>query len=394
MVHRARLSLLMFLQYFSLGTVFPLLTRYLKGELGLSPSEVGWVVTVGSLASVGALLVGARLADRLISSRALFAWLNLGAAVFFAALAWAHDFTGALLFYTLAMLAKGPTFALSNSLTFQNIDDRERHFPGIRLWGSLGWIAAGWLFSLFLLSEQSAGQLVSSLYVAAGASAALSLYTLTLPKGRLYAEPETTPAGRPAKLKFDREMIVFLVVTVLVSAIDKFYFFGASIHLSQLGLADRWILPVMTLGQVTEVAAMALMAGLLPKLGFRLIFILGVLWQVVRFALLAWAQVPVQAMLGIGFHGLAFAFFFANAFVYIDSKTLPENRAKIHQLYMVLLEGVGVVTGNGVAGQVAQLLVDAGGKIDFTLFWLVPGVTGVVALGLLAVFFRPAAAKV
>ena len=44
-----------------------------------------------------------------------------------------------------------PTLALSNSITFAHIDDQENDFPKIRVWGTIGWIAASWAFPMIWL---------------------------------------------------------------------------------------------------------------------------------------------------------------------------------------------------------------------------------------------------
>lgn len=394
----SRLSFMMFLHFFSLGAITPVFSLYLLRVLGLQGTEVGTILAFGSLATVVTPLATAWVADRFISGRHLLAVLNFASALFFYLLIGSRDFTSVFWFYTLAMAAKGPTFALSNSITFQHVTDGKRHFPRIRLWGTVGWIAAGWFFSfLWIQDAGSTASLSLVITLASLASGLLGFYSLTLPEAPLAVSD--LPVGKSeghassGKTRLSRlgpDLLAFLTVTVLVSAADKFYFFGTSIHLSQAGWEDKWILPIMSLGQVTEVAALLFLSRILPRLGFRRVFLLGVGLQILRFALLTLVRAPWELAFTISLHGLCFSFFFANAFVYIDSRTTGATRAKAHQLYIFLVEGVGVTLGNVGAGLAAQHLRVPGGEgIDFSLFWLVPGVLTALSFLILGLVFKP-----
>ena len=387
----SRLSFMMFLHFFSLGAITPIFSLYLIRVLGFQGTQVGMILAMGSLAMVVTPLITALVADKYVSGRHLLAILNFLSALAFYFLISSQDFTSVLWFYTLAMAAKGPTFALSNSITFQNVTDSQKHFPRIRLWGTIGWIAAGWLFSFLWIQDNGGGTLSTVIILAALASFILGIYSLTLPDTPLpLSEVIPTKNKENKKNPLGRDLISFLLVTVIISAADKFYFFGASIFLSQLSWDDKWILPVMSLGQVAEVIALVFLSRILPRLGFRKVFLLGAALQVLRFALLAWVRIPWEIMVTISLHGLCFSFFFANAFVYIDSRTTKANRAKVHQLYIFLVEGVGVTLGNFSAGITAQsLTVSSKGGIDFSLFWLIPGALTLISFGILGIFFRP-----
>ena len=68
------------------------------------------------------------------------------------AAAFAKEFRHLFPIMQLYALCYMPTLALTNSISFANIADSKRDFPGIRVWGTWGWIIAGWPIG-FLVGE-------------------------------------------------------------------------------------------------------------------------------------------------------------------------------------------------------------------------------------------------
>src|SRR5205807_1634341 len=71
-------------------------------------------------------------------------------AVFLYLVAQATDFQTIFLLALGSMVFFGPTLALSNSLSFHHLTDARKDYPVVRLWGTLGWIAAGFIVSIYL----------------------------------------------------------------------------------------------------------------------------------------------------------------------------------------------------------------------------------------------------
>ena len=69
-----------------------------------------------------------------------------------------------------------PTLALTNSISFQNIEDPEKDFPRIRVFGTVGSIVAGLIVGILL-----GGVSNTFFYMAGGSSILLGLFCLTLP---------------------------------------------------------------------------------------------------------------------------------------------------------------------------------------------------------------------
>src|SRR4029079_8477035 len=115
-------------------------------------------------------------ADRFMATERILALLHVigGAVLFYASLQTSFGpLYAVLLRYTLCYM---PTLALSNSLSFRQMQDPSREFPPIRVLGTIGWIVAG-LFIGTLGLEATA----VPMQLAAAGSLVLGLFCLALP---------------------------------------------------------------------------------------------------------------------------------------------------------------------------------------------------------------------
>ncbi|NBW94172.1 MAG: MFS transporter, partial [Bacteroidetes bacterium] len=172
----ARLSVMMFLQFFIWGA------WYVTVGIFMGENDMGdishWAYTVGPLAAVISPFFLGMIADRYFDVEKVLGVMHLlGGAAILAAPFYAGSPTIFVLLLALHMLCYMPTIGLTNTLAFHNITDQEKQFPLIRVFGTLGWIAAGVLVSLGLKAETSA----VPFYVAGGASIVMGLFSYTLP---------------------------------------------------------------------------------------------------------------------------------------------------------------------------------------------------------------------
>src|SRR5688500_12075650 len=142
---RLNLSIMMFLQFAIWGAWATVIGNYLK-HLKFDESIVGWVGSLMPLGAIIAPMIVSQLADRYFSSEKLMAVLHLGGAALLYWVAQIQDtsqVTVLLIAMTGYALLYNPTLALSNSIVFSHVPDGGRDFPGIRVLGTVGWIAAG-----------------------------------------------------------------------------------------------------------------------------------------------------------------------------------------------------------------------------------------------------------
>jgi nucleoside transporter len=386
-----RLSAMMFLEYVIWGSWLPLLALYLGDVLGFTGGQIGWIFATQAIASVLALFAGGQIADRLISTEKLLAVSHAigGAAMF--ALAWQRSFWPFFTIMLVYQLVYVPTLSLTNSICFHHVRDARRDFGRIRLWGTIGWIAASWPFVFILRGKTGAAleQSLVSIFIVAGlASFALAALSLTLPA----TPPARAMREKNAPLEAIRllaapAIFVLFLVTFMDALVHQAYFQWTSPFLERAGLAANWIMAAMSIGQIAEIATMAVLGAVLAKLGWRTTFAVGIAAHAMRFFVYSLGD-PLWLMVAVNIvHGMCYAFFFAAVYIFVDEHFPADSRASAQGLFNLLILGLGPFVGSLVWGA----LGDANGQVDFERLFLGPAWLGVAAVVLLLVAFRPAA---
>jgi nucleoside transporter len=388
-----RLALMMFLEYLIWGSWLPLLALYLGDVLGFTGAQIGWIFATQAIACLAGLFFGGQFADRMFSSEKLLAALHFigGAAMF--ALAYQTSFWSFFSVMLIYQLAYMPTLSLTNAVCFHHITDAQRDFGKLRLWGTIGWIAASWPF-VFILAGKTGPELhaaLSSIFTVAGlASMALAAFSLTLP-----ATPPTATAGAASapieaiKLLRDPVMLVLFIATLMDALVHQCYFQWTSPFLQQAGLPENWIMPAMSVGQIAEIASMAALGIALARLGWRWTMTIGVLAHAARFFVFSigdplWLMVAINAV-----HGLCYAFFFAAVYIFVDERCPRDARASAQGLFNLVILGIGPFAGSLLWGWVGDLVRLPTGAVDFSRLFLAPAALALAAALLLMVGFRP-----
>ena len=326
-------------------------------------------------------------ADRYFATEKLLALLHTagGVVLFFVATRTAFPaFYGALLLYALCYM---PTLALTNSLSFRQMDEPAREFPRIRVLGTIGWIAAGLLVG-FLQLEDTA----RPLQIGAAASVALGLYCLLLPHTPPAAATRVTARdvlGLDAlKLLREPSFAVFVVGSLLVCIPLQFYYTFANPFLNEIGVVNA--AGKMTLGQMSEIGFMLAMPFFFRRLGVKGMLLVGMAAWVSRYLLFAWGDNGAMVWMlygGILLHGICYDFFFVTGQIYVDQKAPPDLRAAAQGLIAFVTLGVGMFIGSWLSGLVVDMYV-AGDGHAWDRIWIVPAVWAAAVLALFALLFR------
>ncbi len=384
---------MMFFQYFVHGATIPILTLYLTEYLNFTGIQAGTILSMSAVAAFVSPLASTFVADRRIHAPRLYGLCHFVGGLLMGVLSFQHRFGPFLLFYLIYMLVFGSTNALSNAIAFHHIPDSEKSFGGIRVWGTVGWIAVAWFFSFLWLRGGSgviAGRLPDALKLSAISSMLLGLYAFTLPV--LKHKPEGRFRFFPMeafRVMIKREVVLLAAICFLVSFIDRYYYFGTAPFLRQIGFREADIMPAMSLGQVPEVFAMILLGYFIARIGSKRVIAIGVLMETARFTAFAIGAPSFLVLMGLSFHGIAYAFFFTTAFIYLDRHCDPTSRAGVHQLFAIINSGIGSFMGSLVAGKTLDLFTAPDtGWVDYRGFWMVPTLLSLLTLIIIVLFFK------
>lgn len=394
---KIRLCSMMFLQFFIWGGWFVTLGTFLSQNLQATGPQTGMAFSTQSWGAIIAPFIVGLIADRFFNAERLLGVLHLAGAVLLYFMYQAADFTT---FYPLVlgyMLAYMPTLALVNSVSFGQLKQPELEFGQIRVWGTIGWIAAGLVISYaFGWDAQQAiadGALKNTFLMCAVASLALGLYSFTL--------PATPPAGRGQQLKLgellgldalallkDRNFALFFLASVLICIPLAFYYQNANPFLTGIGVENAT--GKMTLGQVSEVLFMLALPLFLNRFGIRWTLLIGMAAWVLRYVLFAYGDAGQGLWLlviGIALHGICYDFFFVSGQIYTNSKAGAKIRSAAQGLITLATYGVGMLIGFSVAGQITEAYSSAEAT-DWTSIWLFPAGFAAVVLVLFALIFK------
>jgi nucleoside transporter len=390
---RWRLSVMMFLEYLVWGSWLPLLALYLTRFLKFSGTEIAWVFAAGSIASVTAMFVGGQVADRYFSTERFLAVSHVVGGLAMLGLAFQKSFWPFFILMLVHALAYVPTLSLTNSIAFHHLKDAQKEFGRVRLWGTIGWIAASWPFAVLLRGKEGAAlesALTGIFLVAGGASLALAAFSFLLP----HTPPARTAAEKSApleaiKLLKNPTVLVLFVVTFMDALVHQCYFQWTSPFLSAIGVAESWIMPVMSIGQVAEIATMAGLGWFLARLGWRWTMILGILGHAVRFFIYSIGEPTWLVIASNVVHGFCYAFFFASVYIFVDEHFPKDARASAQVLFNFLILGLGPFAGGFLWGWLGDAF-RTGTGVDYSKLFLAPTLLGLAAALVLFVGFRPA----
>jgi nucleoside transporter len=387
------LNVMMFLEYLIWGSWLPLLALYLADVLGFSGGQIGWIFATQAIACLFGLYFGGQIADRMLSTEKLLSVLHLvgGAAMF--ALAYQTTFWSFFAVMLVYQLAYMPTMSLTNAIVFHHVADPQKDFGKVRLWGTIGWIAASWPF-VFILAGKTGADLhaaLSSIFTVAGISSiALAAFSLALPHTPPSKRETSASAPMEAiRLLRDPVMLVLFVATLMDALVHQCYFQWTSPFLQQAGLAENWIMPAMSVGQIAEIASMAALGWALARLGWRWTMTVGILAHAARFFVFAIGD-PLWLMVAINVvHGMCYAFFFAAVYIFVDERCPRDARASAQGLFNLVILGIGPFAGSLLWGWLGDVFRAADGSVDFSRLFLAPAVLALAAALLMLAAFRP-----
>jgi nucleoside transporter len=422
--HRFKLFVMMVLEFFIWGAWLPLIFGYLP-SLGFSPAQQSWILNAFPLAAIGGMFFSNQFADRNFAAEKFLAFSHLIGGVAILGLAFTKDFWPFFSLMLVHCLFYVPTISITNSIAFAHMKDAQQEFGLVRMGGTLGWILAAWPFTFILVDWAKVdaahasgftdwlGTVLSSgltgdalknatryTYIVAGAaSLVLAAFSFALPP----TPPKKAGIGadrlawlEALKLLKHPFVLVLWLVTLADSFVHNCYFnwtgsfLGAAKDAGGVGIPGNWIMPVMSVGQITEVLTMFILGATLKRLGWRMTMIVGILGHAARFAVYAFCPQHPAVIIAVQIlHGICYAFFFATVYIFVDAHFPADARASAQGLFNVMILGVGALLANSVCPMLGQKVFSHNGATDFRGLFLVPMFCALAATAALALFFHP-----
>ena len=387
---RIRLSVLMFLQYFIWGTWYVTMGTYILTSLKADALHVGSAYANLSIAAIVSPFFVGLIADRFFSAQKVLGFLHLSGALLLYYISTVQEFNSfwwLLLVYALLYM---PTISLANSVSFKQMKDSQKEFPGVRVLGTVGWIVSGLLIG-YLSLENS----VLTFRIAAGSSLLLGIFCFFL--------PHTPPDKKQTKLSSilglnalvlfkERSFIIFFLASILICIPLAFYYGFTNPFLNDIGMHNA--AGKMTLGQASEFFFMLVIPLLFIRLGVKKMLLIGMFAWVIRYLLFAFGDVDAGMWMlyaGIILHGICYDFFFVTGQIYIDNKADDSIKSAAQGLITFATYGMGLLIGSYVSGYITEIhTLNLDGVISYQWLsvWLIAASIAMVVIVLFFIFFK------
>ncbi len=382
-----RLTIMSFLQFFVWGAwLITIATYFFTNNLGTGV-QFGAIFSTLALASLFMPALTGIIADKWMDAEKLYGILHIlyGCVLFYVPQVKDAD----TLYYVIfgAMICYMPTISLSNSIAYNilknNKYDVVKVFPLIRVWGTVGFIAAMWITNL------SGSKANSNQFLIAGVMAiALGIYSFTLPK----CPPQKSIAKEASfieqlglsafKLFGNYKMALFFIFSMFLGAALQLTNMYGDTYLDDFKnipkYADSFVIKystiIMSISQISETLFILTIPFFLKRFGIKKVMLFSMLAWVLRFALFSYGN-PAEGLwmiiLSCIVYGMAFDFFNISGSLFVETNTDGKIRSSAQGLFMMMTNGVGAYIGSKVSGYVIDnyyLLPD--GTKDWPGIWL------------------------
>ena len=391
--------LLNFLEFASWGSWLVSFSAYLGGTLGFTALQIGSIYgTMGLVSLIAPALFGI-IADKWVPDERLMSLSHFLTGIFLLLATQTTAFGSVYLFILLAVFFFMPTLGLTNAIAYNLLEeerlDSYKHFPIIRLFGTVGFVAAALFVDLGGYKETTV-----QLKVAAALSFVLSLYLLRFKSSRLIenkAKEEETLMERlglnALSLFRDRQVALFFLFSIFLGVCmqisDTFtndymsnYFGNIAAYADTFGVKHSGTL--ISLSQISETLSYLILPFFMLKYGIKAVLSISLLAWGIRFGLLGlgdpgeglWMFVTAMVV-----YGFAFSFYSVASSLYIDHKADPQIRSSAQGLLMMLTSGIGNFSGSLLGGYAIDTL-------GYPVAWIVFSGYAFTLLVLFLIFFK------
>lgn len=398
-----RLTLMSFLQFFVWGAWLITIANYWFGTKQWSGAEFGAIFSTLGLSSIMMPAITGIIADKWVNAERLYGVLHILGGLALCYIPQVEDPTTFYYVIFAAMICYMPTISLSNSVAYNilknNNYDVVKVFPPIRVWGTIGFIAAMWITNL---TGNKAS--VNMFYLSAFAAFVLGIYSFSLPKcppQKLISEDASfvQKFGLSAfKLFGTYKMALFFVFSMFLGGALQLTNMYGDVYLSEFSkvpeYADSFVVKystiIMSISQISETLFILAIPFFLKRFGIKQVMLISMLAWVLRFGLFAYGN-PVDGLwmiiMSCIVYGMAFDFFNISGSLFIETTTDSSIRSSAQGLFMMMSNGFGALFGGLISGIVIDNYFTHNGVRDWHNIWLAfAGYALVIAIAFAVLF--------
>lgn len=398
-----RLIAMNFLQYAAWGAWLISLGAYLGKELHFQPLEVASFYALQGIASLFMPALLGIVADKFLPAQKTLGLSHIICAAFLIGASFQTTYSGIYPLMLGAVCFYMPTISLSNTVAFNALTragmDTVKDFPPIRVFGTIGFIAAMWAVDLTGFNASN-----KQLWLSAGISILLGLYCFTLPacpvsKGNGGSLIEKLGLKAFSLFKQKKMAVFFIFSTLLGMALQVTNTFADGyikgfgdktsplyniVYEGTFGVEHSTML--ISLSQISETLCILLIPFFLKKLGIKKVMLISMVAWFLRFGLLGTGNPGAGVwmfILSMIVYGMAFDFFNISGALFVQQETDPSISASAQGVFMLMTNGLGAFIGSYIAGAVVE-------KFSWPDSWFIfAGYALVVALAFLILFKDP-----
>jgi len=361
-----RLILMNFMQFFVWGAWLLTIGAYWFQNKHWSGAQFGAIFSTMGISAIFMPALTGIIADRYINAEKLYGVMHILGSLTLFSLPLVTNPTTFFWVILLNMVFYMPTLSLSITVAYSALKraniDVVKEYPPIRIYGTIGFIAALWTVSI-THSETTSNQF----YIASAVALTLGIFAFTLPK----CPPLFKKTGDKSFVnmlglnafslfKTPRFAIFFGFSLLLGAALqltnaygDTFLHDFNSIPAYKDSLAMRYPAIIMSISQVSETLFILAIPFVLRKFGIKYVMLISMLAWVLRFGLFAFGD-PAGGLwmiiLSCIVYGMAFDFFNISGSLFVETQIGPEIRASAQGLFMMMVNGFGAFFGSILSG--------------------------------------------
>lgn len=401
---KLRLTIMNFLQFFIWGAWLITIGNYWFGTKQWGGDEFGMIFMTLGISSIFMPTLMGIVADRWVNAEKLYGILHIFGGISVFALTFASTPNSFFWIMLVSMIFYMPTIALANTISYSALKkgnlDVVKNFPAIRVWGTVGFIAAMWTTNL---SGNKATEY--QFYISAISAVILGVYSFSLPK--CLPQVKTTEntsfiqlLGLDAfKLLLNYKMALFFIFSMLLGAALQLTNMYGDVYLDEFKniseYADSFVIRystlIMSISQISETLFILAIPFFLKRFGIKKVMLLSMFAWVLRFVLFSYGNPGAflwMIILSNIIYGMAFDFFNISGSLFVETQVDTKIRASAQGLFMMMTNGFGAIIGALGSGIIIDRFFMHNGERVWSDIWLTFAFYSLVVTILFAVLFK------